>query len=102
MEAFTRSVVAIIRQIPAGRVLTYGRISRMAGNPAGARQVARILHSMSRRHALPWHRVINARGRISLPKHGGYEEQKALLLHEGVRFDENERVDFARYLWQGE
>ena len=102
MEAFTRAVIEILHRIPPGRVSTYGRIGQMAGHPNSARQVARILHSMSRRHGLPWHRVINAQGRISLPRHRGYAEQKALLHHEGVAFDEDDRVDLERYLWNGD
>ncbi len=99
MKTFTRSVIEIIRAIPRGRVCTYGRISMMAGQPNGARQVARILHAVSRKHRLPWHRVINAKGRISLPIFNGYDEQKALLLGEGVQFDETDRIDLERYLW---
>jgi methylated-DNA-protein-cysteine methyltransferase related protein len=99
MEDFTKSVVEAIKNIPEGRVSTYGRISLMAGQSNGARQVARILHTMSRKHNLPWHRVINIQGFISLPKHGGYYEQKALLEIEGVEFDEKGRVDLDKYLW---
>lgn len=102
MEAFTRSVIRLIKRIPQGKVSTYGQIALMAGRPGGARQVTRILHAMSRKHDLPWHRVINARGRISLPEYGGYEEQRARLQLEGVEFDEKDRVDFDTYLWDGE
>jgi methylated-DNA-protein-cysteine methyltransferase related protein len=101
MEDFTKSVIKIIKSLPQGKVSTYGRIALMAGNPTGARQVSRILHSMNRKYDLPWHRVINANGLISLPKGGGYEEQKALLTREGVEFDEKDRVVFDRYLWRG-
>jgi len=99
MEAFTQSVVAIIKRIPPGKVCTYGAVALMAGRSNGARQVSRILHSMSRKHHLPWHRIINAKGHISLPKARGYEEQKALLQGEGVEFDENDRIDLKRFLW---
>ena len=102
MENFTKSVIQIIKSIPQGKVSTYGRIALMAGRPTGARQVSRILHSMSRKHDLPWHRVINAQGLISLPRGGGYEEQKSLLQTEGVEFDDRDRIDFETYLWQGE
>ena len=56
---------------------------------------------MSRKHKLPWHRIINAKGLISLPKSRGYEEQKALLQGEGVYFDEKDRVDLEKFLWTG-
>ena len=101
MEAFTRAVIEIIKHIPAGKVCTYGRVARMAGRPGGARQVAWILHSSSRKHALPWHRVVNVRGRISLPPAGGYGEQKARLQAEGVAFDAGDRIDLAKHLWSG-
>jgi methylated-DNA-protein-cysteine methyltransferase-like protein len=99
MEAFTRRVIEVIQSIPEGKVCTYGRIAAMAGQPNGARQVTRIIHAMSRKHDLPWHRIINARGLISLPKAHGYAEQKALLQSEGIEFDEKDRIDFKKYLW---
>ena len=102
MDDFTKSAIRIIKSIPKGRVSTYGRIGLMAGHPNGARQVVRVLHSMSRRHDLPWHRVINASGFISLPKNGGYEEQKARLHFEGIAFDEEDRIDLETFLWHGE
>jgi methylated-DNA-protein-cysteine methyltransferase related protein len=102
MQAFTRAVIEIIKRIPEGTVCTYGHVARLAGRSNGTRQVAWILHSASRKHALPWHRVINYQGRISLPRHGGYEEQKARLLAEGVAFDAADRIDLERYLWNGQ
>lgn len=101
MEAFTREVIKIIKSIPEGKVCTYGTIALMAGHPNGARQVTRIIHSMSRKHSLPWFRIINAKGLISLPKSHGYDEQKALLKSEGVTFDEKDRIDLKKYLWTG-
>ncbi len=79
MEKFTQKVVKIIKSIPEGKVSTYGTISLMAGHSNGARQVVRIIHSMSRKHNLPWHRIINAKGLISLPRSRGYEEQKGTI-----------------------
>jgi methylated-DNA-protein-cysteine methyltransferase-like protein len=97
MEPFTKRVIKIIRSIPPGRVLTYGLVAALAGDPRGARQVARVLHSMSRKHGLPWHRVINFRGGISL--RGGEEDlQRTLLEAEGVEFGLNGRIDLSRYL----
>lgn len=68
----------------------------MAGNPRGARQVSRVLSSCSDRHDLPWHRVINARGGISLPGDGG-TIQRALLEQEGVEFGLHGTVDLDRF-----
>ena len=101
MEAFTQQIIKSIKSIPKGKVATYGSIAVMAGNPRGARQVARIIHSMSRSHQLPWHRVINARGTISLPRERGYVAQKSLLQSEGIAFDDNDRVALDKYLWLG-
>ncbi|WP_430541093.1 MGMT family protein [Sporosarcina thermotolerans] len=65
MLPFTERAVKIIKEIPAGRVMTYGQVASAAGNPRGARQISRILHSMSAKYELPWHRIINAQGGIS-------------------------------------
>ena len=101
MNPFTERVVQIIRDIPAGCVMTYGQVAAAAGNPRGARQVARILHSMSAKYELPWHRIINAQGGISTPsdreEKGGL--QRELLELEGVEFMSNGKVDLGRYRW---
>jgi len=99
MNTFTRQIVDVIRAIPKGRVTSYGRVAALAGNPRAARQVSRILHTMSQKHELPWHRVVNASGRISLPKGRGYELQKALLESEGVFVSSSGAVDLSTYLW---
>jgi methylated-DNA-protein-cysteine methyltransferase-like protein len=96
-EEFTRQVITVIKGIPTGKVMTYGQVAFMAGNPDGARQVSRILHSMSRKEKLPWHRVINRMGKISLPEGFGYEEQEFRLKREGVEFDENGRIDLKKF-----
>jgi methylated-DNA-protein-cysteine methyltransferase-like protein len=96
---FTARALAILRSIPRGSVATYGQVAAVAGSPNGARQVARVLHSMSRLHRLPWQRVINSRGSISLPRGGGFEHQKALLESEGVVVTRDGRIDMKRYLW---
>lgn len=96
---FTERVREIIRRIPRGKVTTYGMVAAGAGNGAGARQVARILHSSSQAYALPWHRVVNRKGRISLPPGRGYERQQELLMREGVEFMADGTIDFDRFLW---
>ena len=79
---------------------TYGQLAVLAGEPRGARQVVRVLHSSSEKEKLPWFRWVNSKSKISLPIGGGYELQKALLKKEGVTFTEEDTIDFARYLWQ--
>ena len=96
---FTERVREIIKQIPQGKVTTYGIIAAGAGNGSGARQVARILHSSSKTHGLPWHRVVNRAGKISLAPGRGYEMQRDLLLSEGIIFTVNDVIDLDQFLW---
>jgi methylated-DNA-protein-cysteine methyltransferase-like protein len=84
MQETTRLIIEAIRAIPFGEVSCYRDVALAAGLPNGARQTARILHSMSKSQNLPWHRVIKADGRIALPGGNGKEEQIALLRSEGV------------------
>jgi methylated-DNA-protein-cysteine methyltransferase-like protein len=74
-------------------------IAKLAGNPQAARQVSWILHSSSKKHKLPWHRVINSKGLIALATIEDKEYQKALLLKEGVTFINDFKVDLKKHLW---
>lgn len=96
---FHSDVINLIRQIPEGMVATYGQIAAMAGNPRSARQVVRALHASSDKHDLPWHRVVNRLGQISLPRSSGYELQKSMLEAEGVEFNRDDRIDMRRFRW---
>ena len=98
-QAFSNKVIELIRDIPKGFVATYGGIAFMAGNPQASRQVARILHACSGKEHLPWHRVVNWQGCISLKPMQGYEEQRMLLEDDGVDFDDRGRIDLDIYLW---
>jgi methylated-DNA-protein-cysteine methyltransferase related protein len=98
-KVFTDRVVNIIKNIPRGKVTTYGIIAIRAGNPRGARQVAWILHSSSTKYDLPWHRVVNQRGEISFRPSPDFSLQRCLLEEEGVMFDKRGRVDLAENLW---
>ncbi len=115
MEGLSERIILLIRSIPRGRVASYGQVAALAGAVNGARQVARLLHSSSEKRGLPWHRVLNAQGRISLPPGGGFELQKKLLEAEGVRFEGGTvarpgggtvarpgegRVDLSKYGWR--
>jgi methylated-DNA-protein-cysteine methyltransferase-like protein len=97
---FAGRVVETIRKIPRGRVATYGQIAALAGNARAARGVAWILHSSSDAKRLPWHRVIGSRGRISLPRGRGFEEQRRRLAAEGVAVDRAGRIDLDTFQWQ--
>ena len=98
---FSARVKRIIKSVPRGKVATYGQVAALAGNIRAAQQVAWILHSSSDKHNLPWHRIINSRGGISLKPLHGFEIQKELLRNEGVVFAENGTIDLTRYLWRG-
>lgn len=93
---FTERVIEIIKSIPAGKVMTYGQIAKVAGSPRGARQVVRILHSMSANHNLPWHRVINMKGEIAFSDEEAAYSQRAMLEKEGVCFRTNGLVDLGK------
>jgi methylated-DNA-protein-cysteine methyltransferase related protein len=100
MTPFTEQVIRIVQSIPEGKVMTYGGVASAAGSPRGARQVVRILHSMSGKYKLPWHRVINAKGMISLVEDESRSLQKLQLLGEGIVFDERDVIDLALYQFQ--
>jgi methylated-DNA-protein-cysteine methyltransferase related protein len=99
-NSFARQVVQRIKAIPRGKVATYGQIAMMAGNPRAVRGVIWILHSSSEKAGLPWHRVINRKGKISLLPGQGYEEQKSRLEAEGIEFNLEDCIDLKRFLWQ--
>ena len=89
----------MIERIPRGRVATYGQVAELAGLPRQARLVGYVLHGSG--DALPWQRVLNARGEISLRPHEGADQlQRQLLEREGVAFDARGRVDLERYRWR--
>jgi methylated-DNA-protein-cysteine methyltransferase related protein len=91
----------IVRRIPRGRVATYGQIASLAGLDGHARQVGYALHALPANTTVPWHRVINARGEVSVRAEGGSElTQRLLLQREGVRFNARGRADLARFGWR--
>lgn len=96
MQESSKRIIEVIRAIPAGHVLSYGEVGRRAGFGNGARMVARLLHSSAEKHGLPWHRVINSQGRISLTG-DAYELQRAMLQSEGIEFGPEDTVDLAKY-----
>lgn len=99
---FTRRVISVLRSVPPGRVTCYRDVAAMAGNPQGARQVSRIIHSLSRKLGLPWHRVVNAEGVIAIREPEGRELQQDLLEAEGVEFRKPGQTDWQEFRWRGE
>lgn len=101
-QAQTERLLGVIKSIPAGRVCSYGRLAALSGygqGPQSARQVARILSSLSEKEGLPWWRVVRRDGSIALPPGGGFEIQRELLRGEGVEVDGRGVVDFETLLW---
>lgn len=90
---------AAVKQVPRGRVSTYGRIAELVG-AATPRVVGYAMAALPAGSDVPWHRIINARGEISLPRGGhGHRRQKRLLREEGVRFDRQGRVNLDEFGW---
>jgi methylated-DNA-protein-cysteine methyltransferase-like protein len=101
---FHRAVYRLVRQIPRGKVVTYGQVAAILGHPRAARAVGQALRMLPPMlvRTVPWQRVINANGHIS---HRGDilrpDQQRELLEAEGVRFDRGGRVDLQRLRWAG-
>ena len=94
-------IYALVAQIPAGRVATYGQLARMAGR-CTPRMVGYAMAALPGGRGLPWHRVINSQGRCAPRRDGGGAvEQEDLLRAEGLPFDRRGRVDLARVVWEG-
>ncbi len=99
MNDFSAKTINILQLIPYGRVSTYGTVATLAGNPSGARQVARILHSSSKKYDLPWHRVVNRNGKIPPRSSMSHLNQRTLLENEGVTFSKSGAIDLDSFLW---
>lgn len=91
-------IYSVVRRIPRGRVASYGQVAAEAGLTNAARQVGYALHALPGGSTVPWHRVVNAQGAVSLRDHHALT-QRMLLTREGVRFDAKARVDLARFGW---
>lgn len=87
--------------IPRGRVATYGQLAGLTGlaGPTGPRQVGYALAALKAGSTIPWHRVLNAAGRISARDTSGGQTQREILEGEGVEFDLTGRVDLGIYRW---
>lgn len=103
MSRFYDEVYRTTGYIPPGRVTTYGTIAAMLGRPMAARAVGYALRALPDDTDVPWHRVINTKGTISLKSRHPFETdlQRVLLEREGVRFDALGRVDLTQYGWAG-
>jgi methylated-DNA-protein-cysteine methyltransferase related protein len=108
-ELFNQQVWALVRQIPPGKVSTYGQIASFLPPPPGmdpksylafgARWVGGAMAACPQ--GVPWQRVINSQGKISLRPGGGGSNQREMLEEEGIVFDDHDRVDLKVYAWKG-
>ena len=101
---FFDRVYAVVRMIPRGKVASYGQIAALLGHPRAARTVGWALNALRDNDIddVPWQRVINSQGRISISRADlGAELQRALLEEEGVEFDPRGYVDLKRFGWEG-
>lgn len=96
-----QKIYSIVKQIPVGKVATYGQIARLAGIPKQSRQVGYAL-AFLQENDIPWQRVVNVRGQISKRKNSDFENYQRMLLEtEGIQFDKNNRINLKLYLWDG-
>jgi len=94
-DTFRQKVFAVVRQVPAGSVATYGQVAFLAGYPTRTRMVGQALHHAPDLADLPCHRIVNAAGRL-VP---GWAGQRVLLEEEGIIFKDNGCVDLKQCLW---
>jgi methylated-DNA-protein-cysteine methyltransferase-like protein len=100
-DRWVQSVWQVVEDIPRGHVLTYGEVARLAGMSRAARRVSQAMRRAPRSRKLPWHRVVNAAGKISFPLDSeGYRQQKKRLECEGVVFVKG-RIDLERHGYKG-
>lgn len=101
MTQLSHKIVDIILSIPHGKVLSYGGVAALAGNPRAARQVSWLLKTQTEIYNLPWHRVISSKGLISIKDYTGNAIQQSLLESEGISFNGKGYIDLNKYMWNG-
>ncbi len=100
VPTFYTRVYELVQRVPQGRVVTYGHVALLLGSPMAARAVGYALNALSNESDVPWWRVINARGAISLKGRGAAADlQRQLLEEEGVMFDATGRTSLGIYRW---
>ena len=102
MSSFFQRVYRVVRLIPHGKVATYGQIAALLGHPRAARTVGWAMHALPEGSDVPWHRVINAQGRVSTScQEHDANLQRERLEAEGVAFGPDGRADLRIYRWSG-
>lgn len=98
-DSFQQRIWQIVAAIPYGKITTYGDVARLAGSPRAARQVGGVLRRLPAGSQLPWHRVINRHGQISLTGDDLFRQRDALEA-EGIEITDDGRVALDKYRWQ--
>ena len=100
LSTFTEEVIRVVKSIPKGRVVTYGQVAAMAGNPRAARQVVRALYKCPEDEFLPWWRLVgsagNGKGKVKIPDIGGMEQVERLTA-EGVKVSDKLIIDLNEF-----
>jgi len=100
MNSLYDSIYQLVRMIPRGRVATYGTIARLSGR-CGARTVGYALSALKEGTNVPWYRIVNRKGEMSMADPEARMIQQGILEAEGIEFDERERIDLRRFGWNG-
>jgi methylated-DNA-protein-cysteine methyltransferase-like protein len=99
-ESLFPRIYEVVRQVPRGQVASYGRIAEIVGAGCDARMVGYAMHAIPEGSDVPWQRIVNREGKISIPGQGG-EIQRLRLEAEGITFDARGRIDMKRFGWEG-
>ena len=98
MQEFTQNIYTLLSLLGEGEITTYGKLAKQAGFPYHSRHVGKVLSKLPKDTRLPWHRVVNAQGKISLSG-SSFIRQKMLLAQEGIEISEEGKViNFKKYL----
>lgn len=98
-DSFPQRVFQILAAVPEGHVTTYGDIALLAGSPRAARQVGGVLKRLPEGSRLPWHRVVNRMGQLSLTG-PDFLRQREALVAEGITVSGDGQIDMSRYRWR--
>jgi methylated-DNA-protein-cysteine methyltransferase-like protein len=99
-ESLFPRIYEVVRQVPRGRVASYGQIAEIVGAGSDARMVGYAMHATPEGSDVPWQRIVNREGKISIPGQGG-AIQRMRLEAEGIAFDARGRIDMKRFGWEG-
>ena len=99
---FYQKIYLTVSKIPSGKISTYGHIADLNYAYGRARQVGWALRRLKLPSNIPWHRVINSKGEITMriSRNGTDWMQKKLLINEGIKFDSRMKIDIKKYLWR--